>query len=149
MMDRVYVFEGLAGTWSIDRSIEPGGHFEGRATFLTDGPDRLFYEECGDLILANGTRSEASRRYLYEWAGDRIVVRFDDGPNRGNIFLRLVLRPVSDAPWPIEAQDCHLCGDDVYDAVYRFLDPDRFEFTCRVRGPRKDYAIRTTFDRIA
>jgi hypothetical protein len=147
------VFDRLSGVWSIDRSIEPGGRFEGRAVFRPDGPDRLAYEEHGDMILADGNRFEATRRYVYDWIGDgihgRIVVRFDDGPNRGNVFLSLDLQSADDAARPIEARDCHLCGKDVYDAVYRFVDANRFEFTCRVRGPRKDYVLRTAYNRMS
>jgi hypothetical protein len=145
------VFDRLAGVWSIDRSIEPGGRFEGQALFRPDGPDRLAYQEKGDMILADGSRFEATRRYVYDWIGNwiqgRIVVRFDDGPNRGNVFLKLDLRSADDAAEPIEARDSHLCGEDVYDATYRFVDAGRFEFTCRVHGPRKDYVLRTVYSR--
>jgi hypothetical protein len=147
------VFDRLAGVWSIDRSIELGGRFEGRAVFRPDGPDRLAYEEQGAMILTDGSRFEAARRYVYDWIGDRsdgrIVVRFDDGPNRGNVFLNLDLRPADNAAEPIEARDSHLCGEDVYDAAYRFVDAGRFEFTCRVHGPRKDYVLRTVYGRLS
>ena len=45
----------LKGLWSIDRTVEPGGHFAGTARFTPLPDGRLLYAETGTLRLADGT----------------------------------------------------------------------------------------------
>ncbi|MGI4983475.1 MAG: DUF6314 family protein, partial [Janthinobacterium lividum] len=60
----------------------------GEARFQRLGDDRLAYAEEGTLVLANGARLRAVRRYVYRLEGSALQVEFADGPDTGRRYLR-------------------------------------------------------------
>ena len=75
------VFSALAGTWELSRTIGEW-NFHGRAVFCGRGPDELRYEENGILSKPGNADIAASRRYIYRYEADRVVVYFDEVPAR-------------------------------------------------------------------
>ncbi|MGI4860077.1 MAG: DUF6314 family protein [Janthinobacterium lividum] len=148
----------------------PGGmptmraRLHGEARFRRLGEDRLAYAEEGTLVLANGARMRAVRRYVYRLEGAALLVEFADGPDAGRRYLRFdavearggqsekhpARGRAGDLPgagW--RGSDRHSCGRDLYEAAYRFRGFDDTDAARRivqrtaVSGPRKAYAIVT------
>jgi Family of unknown function (DUF6314) len=129
------VFSALAGTWELSRTVGDWS-FRGRAVFHAQGPNELRYEENGILAKPDNADIQASRRYIYQYEPDRIVVYFDERPAR--IFEILDLSRAPNGTW--EAEGEHACDPDHYASRYAFR-PDTIVIAHVVRGPRKDYEI--------
>jgi hypothetical protein len=133
------VLAGLAGSWRFTRSFDPGiGTMLGQALFTPVDAETLHYREDGQLVLADGQRSQAWREYRYLRDGDVVRVCFLDGRT---------LHALRFEEGQGESSDVHYCIADVYTGHYRFALPNRFEITMTVRGPRKNYTIDTVYTR--
>jgi Family of unknown function (DUF6314) len=129
------VFSALAGTWEISRIIGEW-NFRGRAVFRAQGADELRYEENGILAKQGNADIQASRRYIYRYEADRIVIYFDEQPAR--IFEILDLKRAANGTWEAEAE--HACDPDHYASRYAF-GAETIVIVHVVRGPRKDYEM--------
>jgi hypothetical protein len=113
----------------------------GTASFVEMVDGVALYHERGELRLMDGTVLWAGQRYLYERIGDGFGVLFCE---TGMEFQRVKLEPGEDGAWVGSGE--HLCGADHYRTEYRFGD-GRLVVRHTVRGPRKDYVIRTVYAR--
>lgn len=114
----------------------------GRALFARQSDDHLHYAETGILTTDEGAVLEPSRSYDYYYRHDAIVVTYADGPQKGSLFLELPITcSVSAAR--------HLCGEDLYEARYHFMNAQQFSIEFSVSGPRKNYLHRTDFSKIS
>lgn len=129
------VFSALAGTWELSRIVGEW-NFRGRAVFRAQEPNELRYEENGILAKPGNADIQASRRYIYRYEADRIVVYFDEQPAR--IFEILDLNRAPNGTW--EADGEHACDPDHYASRYTF-GPETIAITHVVRGPRKAYEM--------
>lgn len=125
------------GRWSLDRTIQVAGGPDGRLageTVFAPVPGGLEQRERGTLRLGDGPQMTAERRYLW---GPGPEVRFADG--RPFHTIGLGRRP--------DAR--HDCGPDVYLVRYDFalLEAGEWIADWDVRGPRKDYAMRSVHRR--
>lgn len=143
------VLDLLRGRWSIERRIEPGGHFTGLASFTQRSPDSLLYRESGVLVLDNGTRLDGENSYIYALRNGDIEISFTDGPSRGKQFVDISLPADHTDEFPIVSADRHLCRLDTYEATFRLENADLFSMTYVVRGPRKGYVSRSAHRRLA
>jgi len=156
---------GRAGVDAADAApatITLSGHMVGMATFTRLDAASMAYVESGELVLRDGARLKAVRRYLYRLEDDgACVIDFADGPDKGRRFLRFPDARAGTAGGASSGngtmKDDHLCGRDLYQVQYRFLgfkaetlsvqahEPglDKRILLQRtvVSGPRKDYAI--------
>lgn len=129
------------GEWAVERRIADArtgrpGRFRGRARFAPDAAG-LVYDEEGLLSLAGGPDYPAARRYVWRAGGaGAIDVLFADG--------RFFHSFEPDAPRPESAHDC---PPDLYRVRYDFSLWPRWTAEWRVAGPRKDYAMVTTYSR--
>jgi dimethylaniline monooxygenase (N-oxide forming) len=139
----------LKGLWSIDRTVEPGGHFAGTARFAPLPDGRLLYAETGTLRLPDGTELEGGNRYIYALRDGSIDVSFADGGNAGAHFIDLAFAPAQTGVWPLQAAGRHPCRLDQYDAIFRLESPDRYTMTYVVSGPRKGYVSHSVYTRLA
>jgi hypothetical protein len=137
------VFSALAGTWELSRTVGEW-KFRGSAIFCAHGPNELRYEENGILSKQGSPDIAASRRYIYRYEAGRIVVYFDERPER--IFEVLDLKRAPNGTW--EAQAEHACPPDRYASRYAF-GSETITITHVVRGPRKDYEMVTNYRIIA
>lgn len=145
-MHELAAFEWLPGRWDLSRTISDGSIMLGQAEFEPRTPGVLHYLETGRLTLSSGYSGEAYREYYYSLEEDHIHVSFADCAPGERTFLRL--RPVTPAAGSyLQAQDTHLCSNDVYEATYIFESARRAVITIRVNGPEKDYTIRTILTR--
>ncbi|GAA4006023.1 hypothetical protein GCM10022247_29700 [Allokutzneria multivorans] len=135
------LFRSLRGKWALARAIPGTGSVTGTAEFRPLRPDLLLYREEGRLELGTGQHHDVSREYHYLLEHDRIRVCFVEPPEFGRTMHTLRLDGA-------EASDEHLCDQDLYTGHYRFDGPDRFTVDMRVRGPKKDYSMHTTYDRL-
>jgi hypothetical protein len=133
------VFSALAGTWELSRTVGDW-NFRGSAVFHAHGPNELRYEENGVLSKQGTPDIAASRRYLYRYEAGRIVIYFDERPER--IFEILAPKRAPSGTW--EAQAEHACPPDHYASRYSFA-PETMQITHVVRGPRKDYEMVTNY----
>ncbi len=128
----------LAGRWKVERTLSAGaerGSFTGVAEFVRDGAG-LVWEEHGRLRWQR-YEGPARRRLTLERDGDEgWEVRFADG----RLFHALDLAGGASRAF-------HPCGEDRYEGEYRILDQGAFEVRWRVRGPRKDQEIVSTYRR--
>ena len=134
-MRRAADFEG---EWVIARDIEDRlggvpGRFDGVARFTVE-PWGLAYAEGGELRLGGGAALRATRRYRWILGGEGVDVFYSDG------------RYFHAFHWEA-AEAEHLCGDDLYRVRYGFGDWPEWVAEWDVRGPRKDYRMRSTYRR--
>jgi Family of unknown function (DUF6314) len=126
----------FAGDWMVSRAIEDRlsglpGRFEGRARFdPADGG--LHYREDGLLSLGAAAPVRATRDYLWRQQGPRPLVAFADE------------RPFHDFD-PSAPEARHHCAPDDYTVAYDFARWPVWTARWTVRGPRKDYVMRTTY----
>jgi hypothetical protein len=137
------VFSALAGTWELSRTVGDW-KFHGSAVFRAQGPNELRYEENGILAKPDNADIQASRRYIYRYEADRIVVYFDELPAR--IFEILDLKRAPNGTW--EAEGEHACPPDHYASRYSF-GPETIAITHIVRGPRKDYEMVSNYQLVS
>ena len=137
------LFDAFPGEWSLSRTIPGIGAATGTAWFVPVGPAQLRYLEEGSFVPARGPATRIRQEHLYslEPEGIRVATAL------GRTLHRLRLRAPGADPWPLDATDVHECVADTYTGRYRFESERRFTVTMRVRGPRKDYLIRSTLER--
>jgi len=131
--------EDFAGQWELRRSVRDHLHgqhgtLRGRAVFTATDAARMTYEETGTLRLENGATMEATRRYLWEFAPDAVVVTFADGRS----FHQFV-------PSGHGAGTDHPCGEDFYTVRYDFTRWPQWTAEWTVKGPRKDYVSTSVY----
>lgn len=102
---------------------------QGRAEFSPDGTG-LTCRETGEMTLADGQRLRASRTYLWR---DGLRVLFEDG------------RYFHTVPQGGGAAE-HWCDPDMYRVRYWF-DVQIWQANWTVKGPAKDYVMRTLYAR--
>ncbi|MGL4281653.1 MAG: DUF6314 family protein [Albidovulum sp.] len=129
----------FAGRWSVGRRIEDRlaraeGCFDGVAEFAPGAQGGLTYRETGELRLGDGPAFTAERSYLWREGGGRIIVDFADG------------RPFHTFD-PAEPAAHHLCVADDYTVRYDFSRWPEWQAEWTVRGPRKDYTMRSLYRR--
>ncbi len=121
------------GTWTIARQISqsgaPDAQFAGQGVWTPSSKGAL-YEERGTLTMPGAQPMQAERRYV--WRG--LDVYFDDGR-----FFHTVP--------PMGGDTQHWCDPDDYRVTYTFDDWPRFSVMWQVKGPRKDYTMRSTYSR--
>jgi len=133
------VFSALAGTWDLSRTIGEW-KFHGSAVFCAQGENELRYDESGILSKPGTADIAAFRRYIYRYEMDRVVIYFDERPER--VFEVLDLKRASSGNWEARAE--HLCPPDHYVSHYSF-GRETMLITHAVRGPRKDYEMVTNY----
>lgn len=121
------------GRWRIERVIldrkGPDARFLGRADICEGDP--WLYAEEGEMRMGTA-RFAASRRYLWQPAGDGVAIAFEDG------------RPFHTLPLD-GGRSGHWCDPDQYDVAYDFDQWPRWHVTWNVTGPRKDYCMESTY----
>jgi hypothetical protein len=136
------MFERLLGRWSFVREISGHGSMTGLATFEGVDANYAVYRESGELRLQGGETLRAEQRYVYAKVEDGFAVYFHD---TGELFQCVEFNAVEGDVWKGSAS--HLCKADVYDSEYCFHGEGTFLVRHAVRGPRKDYVIRTVYRR--
>lgn len=139
------VTKKLIGSWSLDRVIEGQATMQGIATFAPLDGARLAYREQGHLKLANGTIVQAEREYIFSNSDGGFQVFFKEEPLR--LFHEILLSASSGGELCGSAR--HICNRDDYQSAYRFMPDGTFVVRHVVSGPRKDYAITSTYARLA
>ncbi|MFW2542610.1 DUF6314 family protein [Primorskyibacter sp. 2E107] len=139
-MSRALTIWDFEGAWTYAREIDDAtglgaGAGQGTARFIRqDGA--LRYDEEGQIAFATTPPMKGSRRYLWRETPAGAAVFFEDG----RAFHDVDLRQGSPAA-------AHWCDPDQYDVTYDFSDWPRWSSLWRVKGPRKDYTMRTTYHR--
>lgn len=130
--------DDLAGQWTLWRRVD---HADGTAAAL-DGTCRFEADRGGLRQTEIGTlrvgSSALEARQVQLWRpGPRVL--FADGR---------AFHAVGEGRRPAAR---HLCGADLYEVTYDFAElPDgRWAVEWRVRGPRKDYVLRSRYHRVA
>ena len=135
------MFEGLLGEWNLERQIPGRGSMKGRARFTLLDAGSALYEESGELCLEGGQTLHSRQSYVYEKRQDGFAVRFADTRK-----LFHVMRFVASGD-DLVAEARHLCVNDLYVSGYTVRADGSFEVRHQVRGPQKDYVIRTLYQR--
>lgn len=138
--DYTDIFNSIIGEWLVERVITPGGSFEGKAVFERKADGVLDYKEEGRLTLDNGKVLKPTKSYQWRLESGSIVIYFNDGVTKGELFHRLEF--TNDA----SATAKHLCSPDTYNSEYGFADmPRSFTITHEVDGPNKRYVSVSAF----
>jgi hypothetical protein len=137
-----WALERLLGEWRLERTISGQGQMSGTASFQSAENRRVLYRESGELLLESGTRLHGEQRYFYERTDGGFAVYFH---GTGELFEQVILAVDAAGDWIGRAE--HLCVADVYASEYLFRVDGTFEVRHQVRGPRKDYTIRTVYVR--
>ena len=169
------IFKSLKGSWRLKRSLNsalpgfPSGIFEGTATFSPRKPTahttagELLYAEQGELKTENGFTLKANRKYIYRYSADEDkisawFVKEDTKQNSGGEEVDYLFHDleIEQAENGIVGKGEHLCELDMYWAYYEFRLPkvaevgaemDVFGVRYKVKGPEKDYASDTAYQR--
>ncbi len=135
--------ESFAGRWRLKRTIEDvrggrTGRLTGEARF-EPAPGGLAYHEAGTLAFEGGPPMHAERRYLWRNGGaGTIEVLFEDG----RFFHRFDGEDLAPG-------SSHPCDPDAYRVRYDFRAWPRWQAEWRVTGPRKDYAMVSSYSPLA
>jgi hypothetical protein len=132
--------DDFLGDWVLTRRIEDrragqAGLFEGTARFVADGASGAIYDESGFLQVGSAAPLKAERRYLYDFAGGMVTIRFANGRD----FIQF--NPAS------THEAVHACDPDTYRASHDFSRWPQWHAVWTVSGPRKDYTMRTLWQR--
>jgi hypothetical protein len=131
--------DSFAGRWRLERRIEDRragriGRLAGEARFAP-APGGLAYHEEGTLAFEGGAPMRAERRYLWRDGGaGTIEVLFEDG----RLFHRFDAEDLSPGA-------SHACDPDAYRVRYDFRAWPRWRAEWHVTGPRKDYAMVSSY----
>src|ERR1700722_1332297 len=133
------IFCSLEGHWKFSRAISNHDSIEGVACFrkTSHRPDILFYREKETFSFLKDIQIGLSQEYEYRYAGDKIAVYFCREHDRLLHSLEFMELDKASAE--------HLCGSDTYLATYQFHFPDRFELLYSIKGPHKDFQVKTVF----
>ena len=148
MIDLKKLFNQLPGQWILERDIQNSdgnGVFNGICTFTTMDDGRLLCKETGTLTF-NGHQTDASRSYIYAYQDDGIIILYND-PHRKDEVLHQLAFEMHDNNYV--AKHCHVCGNDTYDLTFTMQSDNSIEMKYVVKGPHKDYAMRSLLTRSA
>jgi hypothetical protein len=136
------LFLALPGAWSLRRKIEDtrlgAGAFDGRATFAMQSDGTLLYEERG-VIQLGAWRGPAGRSWIYALEDDALAIRYPGTLAELHCFRIEDGRPASHV---------HTCGPDRYEAELARIADGSLSLRYTVRGPAKDYRLRTLLTRL-
>jgi len=123
------------GDWALKRSIRDDraqlhGDLSGHARLSPSGPDKLIYEEQGQLSYGEQAPIEATRRYVWRVHDDGIEMLFEDLRPFHVIDLRRTMPHTT-----------HHCDPDMYSVSYDFTRWPIWSSTWRVVGPKKEYRM--------
>lgn len=139
------VFDRLPGVWTFVRDIPGYASVTGEARITPEGDGCARYKESAEVSLLQGGTLQATQCYLYRrWpaVADGLEILFCES---GELFHRLAFEQGSDGS--LEAHARFLCAADEYFSEYRFDPAGRLHVQHIVRGPKKDYQVRTTYIR--
>jgi len=143
------IFQTLAGTWTLHRTISGAGHVDGIACFKAVAMNGLHYQEAGVFTaLAKGNKYQIEREYFYGYdtANNKISVHFAQAEQATDLLHDLHFIPASLETIPL-ATALHHCRYDKYEAQYSFFNDDQFKLIYSVKGPAKNYTVETLFNR--
>ena len=90
------------------------------------------------MMLTNGETVSGSRDYVLEEIAQRLIFRFDDGQDAGEVFQTFASAKLS-------STSTHLCGADVYESTLTWCGDDAFELVHVVKGPKKAYEMHSRY----
>lgn len=140
-------FSTLNGTWEFARVIHGSANAtaQGTAVFTPHHDTEYLYREEGDLILPHGVRNPFFRHYVYRLSENYMDVIYGDGPQQGEAYQSYVMNDDGTQILPLST---HLCSADCYRGMYTIINENAFSLTTSVKGPHKNYTIKTDYVRI-
>ena len=134
------MLKDFLGAWKLDRVIDDARAgqrmvLSGNAVFSPNASG-LRCEETGMLNVPEQPPMEARQTTFWQPCDAGIAVFFADG------------RPFHEFPLERVADVHHDCPPDDYRGRYDFTVWPRWTLSWRVRGPRKDYAMLSTYQRL-
>jgi Family of unknown function (DUF6314) len=140
------VFDLLLGSWNFVREVPQQASMTGRATISLIEDETALYHERTRIALVNGQILNGRQHYLYrrsEWPINGFDVLFYD---TRKLFHSLEFSPGENRE--LLAKASHLCSADLYLSEYKLDGAAKFSVRHTVRGPRKDYVVKTIYSRI-
>jgi hypothetical protein len=140
--------KGDVGCAGVGRNggVGGGGGEGGEGVGSVDG---LLYREEGELAMGSkgATTMSVWRQYLYTFdgGGDSCRVHFYTPQSGDDEHLKFFHALAVDGGGRCDS--LHHCGDDIYTGRFDMVSPDAFRTAWDVRGPSKDYSIRSTYER--
>lgn len=147
-MNSSILFKNLNGKWNLKRSITKTdgssiASYDGMAffQFFEKKNNHLFYREEGHLRQSSGHTTKAYKEYHFiKNSNSEIDVYFDKECRRH--FHKFIWQSFE------KAIGKHLCAADLYSLEYAFAFPNQMLWKCSASGPKKDYVILSTFEKI-
>lgn len=139
-------FNQLHGDWIFVREIlgSTPATAHGTARFTRQNDNEYDFREDGTLKLQNGEKLQFFRNYIYRLTDRSMDVLYGDGAQIGEHYQSYILAQQQDKLVPIET---HICSKDCYRGTYFLIGDNTFTLETAVKGPKKDYTIRTIFSR--
>lgn len=139
------VFDRLLGEWSLVREVPGKATMTGRARILPTGEGHARYDESARVLLADGETLTGSQSYRYRRLpppANGFDVLFADDEE---LFERLDFHLSPDGSLRADAE--HHCAPDHYVSRFTLDREDCLFVEHQVKGPHKDYVVRTTYRR--
>jgi hypothetical protein len=143
------VFDWLLGEWSFVREIPGYARVRGEALVTPTGKGEARYQETAEVSLVRTGTSAANMRATQCYGFRRlpppvngIETRFCD---TGELFERLEFSERADGG--LEARARFACAADVYESLFAVSPEGRWYVEHVVRGPRKNYEVRSAYAR--
>jgi Family of unknown function (DUF6314) len=143
--DFQHVFDLLLGRWEFVREVPQQASMIGSATISLVEEGTALYEEEARVTLVNGEILTGKQRYLYR--------RSQPPVNGFHIFfydtqeLFHSLKFSAGDNGRLQASASHLCKADLYLSEYELGGDGGFYVRHTVRGPHKDYVVKTIYSR--
>lgn len=127
-----YIFKILHGQWSFTRLASTGEKTSGNAQFSAhkSEEDTLTYHEEGDGFYQD---------YFYRLKGKDITIYDKENKKMLNLSFDNENKGRGD----------YICVQDTYHAEFVLNGNNAFTLIYTVKGPKKDYTIKTVFQRIS
>jgi hypothetical protein len=138
------VFDWLLGAWTFSREVPGYASIMGEARVTAEGEDGARYQEAATVSLVGGETLRAAQCYRYRRLAQPLngfEVLFCE---TAELFERLDFR---DREGALRARAQFSCGADLYESEYVADGRDRLIVEHAVRGPRKNYRVRTIYSR--
>ncbi|MFZ0631732.1 MAG: DUF6314 family protein [Acidobacteriaceae bacterium] len=139
------IFDRLQGEWSFVREVPRKATMTGRARVLQTGEGRARYDETARVLLADGKTLTGSQSYRYRRLpppANGFDVLF---PENEELFERLDFHLSPEGSLHADAE--HHCAPDHYISHFTLDREDRLFVEHSVKGPHKEYVVRTTYRR--
>ena len=136
------ILDILQGNWDFERCVSyPTVSLKGTAVFEPLAKNTLSYHESGTYVF-DSTEYDFFQKRTFYFENNSIVIFKNDGALLHQFDGINTL-------YPSTSTHLHLCGSDTYHCVLTLNSTINFSMHYSIKGPNKDYTIRTLYRKLS